>query len=441
MRVNPFTSMQGGVGDMVHSGGPAMIDGLMSQDSAIIESAKERRNGAVAKKNEFQNLGSLLDRLKSTTDSMTLPGSLRKLAVDSSDPDILAGEVSGLAEPGSYQIEVAALARSDKHLEVGFPDKDKTQVGFGFLRVGTHEDMREVTIEPGATLQDVALRINDTVSTVRASVINTGAKDDPFRLLVTSKESGEQGIIEIDPDTTFTEFKQQVKGQDVAVKFEGVDVRRSTNGLNDLIEGVNLKALKAAPGSSVTVNVRPDVDKTTDGVRDFIKQYNEIQSFTRKQTVIDSSTGKAGPLSGDGAVRQVSRSLQSSLASVNLTGVGITTNAKTGELNLDEAKLKEALAKDYEGVLKIFSSSESGPGLAAKMSESIRSLQDRTSGPVATRMKGIEQRIRAQDLDITRKEERMASRRAQMERTFASLDAKLASFESERQTLGQRFGQ
>lgn len=418
----------------------SMIDQMTAVDVSSIDSTKRHREAAVSKKNEFQNLGSLLSKLQSTTDQMKMPSTFRKLAVDSSLPDILTAEISGNPELGNYELEIEGIARSEKQLSFGFPDKDKTPVGFGFMRIAMGDQARDVTIEPGATLRDVAGKINDSVEGVRATVINTGSKEDPFRLMVSSINSGDEAVIEIDPDTTFTEFQRQTKGQDLKVKFEGVDVTRPNNSLADLIEGVNLKAAKAAPGTPVTLNVRHDVDKTSDGVKDFVKQYNEVQAFGRKQTQIDATTGAAGLLAGDSSLRQVTRSLQSSMASSSLWEVGISTNAKTGELVLDESKLKDALSKDYDKVMAIFASTDSGPGLAARMSDAIKALQDRTSGAVATRVKGIEQRIRSQDQDIARKEERMAQRRAQLQRSFASLDSKISGIQSQGQALSARFG-
>jgi flagellar hook-associated protein 2 len=382
----------------------------------------------------------LLSKLKSSADQLKMPSGFKKSKLESSHPEIVSGSAVDGAVPGTFEIEVQGLARSSRQLSFGFPDADKTEVGFGFMRVGLPQGAADVEISPGSTLKDVAAAINDKVEGVRASVINTGFKDDPFRLLVSSIESGENLELEIDPDTTFTEFKSQVKPQDLKLKFEGVDVKRASNALTDLVDGVSLKASKAAPGTAVTVTVAHDVDRTADGVREFVNHYNEIQAFAKKQTSVDAATGRAGQLSGDGTLRQVSSSLQRSVAEKTLTSVGIATDAKTGELRLDESKLKEALAKDYEGVAAIFSSTQAGPGLAAKMSDAIKALQDRTTGAVATKLKGLDERIRHQDDEITRKEERLSQRKAQLERTFASLDAKMATMKSQGQVLSARLG-
>lgn len=434
-----ISGLNSGLGVGPGSGSP-MVDQIVAAESAPVESSKQRRASVIAKKTEFQSLDSLLSKLQGTADSIKMPSGFRKLIVDSSHPDIISGTVSDSAEVGSYEMEVSGLARSDKQLAIGFPDKDKTEVGFGFMRVGLKGSMHEVVIDPGSTLKDVAAKINESSKGVRATVINTGAKEDPFRLLVSSLESGEEAVVDLDPDTTFTDFKNQVKGKDLDVKFEGVDVKRKTNALDDLIDGVNLKVAKAEPGTNVTVNVRHDVDRTSEGVKDFVKQYNEVQSFSHKQGQKDAATGQSGQLSGDSSLRQVGRSLQSAVSSVSLTAAGITTNPKNGELQIDEAKLKEALTSNYDGVANLFANGEHGPGLAARMSDAIRGLQDRTSGAVATRLKGMDQRIKAQDKDIAHKEERMEQRRVQLQRTFANLDSKMAGMQSQGQMLSARIG-
>ncbi len=419
----------------------SMVEKIVASESAPIESSKQRRESIVAKKNEFQNLDTLLSKLQGTADSLKMPSGFRKLILDSSHPDIISGSVSNLAEVGSYEMEVSSLARSDKQLAVGFPDKDKTEVGFGFMRVGLKGALHEVVIEPGSTLRDVAAKINDSSQGVRASIVNTGATEDPYRLLVSSLEAGEDAITDIDSDTSFTEFKNQVKGIGLAVNFEGVNVKRKSNALDDLIDGVNLKVAKAEPGTNVTVNVRHDVDRTSEGVKDFVKQYNEVQSFSRKQGQKDAATAQTGQLTGDGALRRVSGSLQAAVASVSLVAAGVTTNPKNGELQIDDAKLREALTTNYEGVANLFATGEHGPGLAARMSDAIKGLQDRTSGAVATRLKGMDQRIKAQDKDIAHKEERMEQRKIQLQRTYANLDSKMAGMKSQGQMLSARIGE
>jgi flagellar hook-associated protein 2 len=93
------------------------------------------------------------------------------------------------------------------------------------------EDPVEITIDPGMTLSKVAQTINDSKAGVKAMVINTKLSDDPFRLLVISEKSGREARVNVDPDTTFLEFKEQVRGQNLDVLFEDVPVTDVQNRL------------------------------------------------------------------------------------------------------------------------------------------------------------------------------------------------------------------
>ena len=110
-------------------------------------------------------------------------------------------------------------------------------------------------------------------------VINTKYKPDPYRLLVISNDSGQEAKITLDEDTTYLEFKEQVTGRNVDVLFEDVPVTDEDNNLESLVDGVIFKAKRSEPGTSVQVNVTYDIDKTLEGIQDFVRKYNEVSSF------------------------------------------------------------------------------------------------------------------------------------------------------------------
>lgn len=432
------------IGGLSQVGGPSMVDALMDAERVPIKAAEQRRGRVATTRDQFKSFDNILSGLGTSLESLKSPSNFAKMALESSHPDLLDGTLAAGAKAGVFEFEVANLAKAEKQLAFGFADKDKTEVGFGHMRVGAGDLVKDITIEPGSTLSDVAQRINDSESGVRAMIVNTEMKEDPFRLLVSSLDSGEETVMELDPDTTFTEFKQLTAPRDLNVKFEGVDVRRETNKLDDLIEGVSLRAKASEPGTRIQVEIKPDLEKTSDGVKDFVKNYNEVIGFAKTQSQIDPQTGKAGLLSGDSALRGAVRKLQANVSTKSAGGLtlmdaGITTDPHSGQLRIDEAKLKDVMSKDFDGVAAIFANSESGPGLAQKLSDSLQHLRDRQSGAVTTRLKGMEQTIKNQDRQIQRQEERMTSKRAQLERTFASLDAKMATMQGTSQFLGARF--
>lgn len=435
----------GGVGSPFGSG---IVDQIMEAEKAPIKIAEARREKVVQEKNEFNSLNGILGELGKSLDGLKSPATFAKLKVESSHPDILEGSLTGLAEIGSYEFAVNGLAKADKMLAEGFGDVDKTAVGFGFMGIEREDGgMTDLTIKPGSTLQDVANQINASAAGVKAQIINTGAKEDPFQLLVSSEITGEAAKIHLDPDTTFLNFKNQVAGRDLDVTFEDVNIKRAGNEMNDLLSGLQLKAKRAEPGTMVQVNVGHDVDATMTGIKAFTEKYNSVVNFVGQQYQKNPETGKPSALAGDSSIRTTMRALQSQVANGGdatkefgtLAAVGITTNAKTGALDVDDGKLKAALAKDYDGVMGLFARTESGEGVAERLSKAVKGLQNRETGAMSTRTRALDQIIKSQDEAIAKQTDRLETKKAHLARTFSNLDSKMATLNSQGEFLSAHF--
>lgn len=445
MRIN---GMGPGVAGAPDTGSNSMVDQIMDAERVPLKQAEARKGRVVQEKNEYSSLSGMLGQLGAAADGIKMPSGFRAMQFESSHPDILDGLVDGVAEPGSYEFEVKGLAQADKYLDVGFPDKDKTQVGFGYMSIGRDDGkMQDVTIDPGSTLQDVVQKINSAGAGVRAQIVNTGISDEPFRLMVTSEKTGEAAKVNIDADTTFLKFDNIKGGRNLDMKFEDVDVARDGNKVGDLIDGVKLDAKKGEPGTKVTVNISHDVNKTTENIKGFTEKYNQIVQYANKQFTYDPAQKRAeGNLSGDGNMRTIMRSLQSQLNDPSalagtkyktLAEVGITTNAKTGELSIDDTKLKAALASDYEEVSKLFTVSENGQGVASRVADTVKNFQ---SGVMASRMKSLDTMIKTQDQDIEKQSRRLEERQVQLENQFATMQNKVATLNNQGAFLASRFG-
>lgn len=449
MRINGLSSMIGST----------MVDQINEMDRLPVEQSKKRRDKVTGDRNEFNSFAGLLDGLGGALDGLKTPSAFTKLKIDSSHPELLDGDIVGPAEVGSYEFEVKGLAKVDRQLAFGFADPDKTPVGFGFMQVAQGDKKLDVVIDPGSTLRNVADKINEVGGgMVKAMVVNTGAVEDPFRLMVSSLETGEDAQISIDEDTTFTEFKNQVTGSNLDLNFEDISVTRAKNSFKDLIDGVQLRAKQAEPGTKIQFDVKHDVGSTFDGIKSFVDKYNQLADFTHKQVQVDTRTGRAGNLAGDSTLRTVMRRLQSAISSPsalnhaaaqegsmqnaikNLSEIGITTNAKTGSLQINEDKVKAALAENYQGVAGIFANTENGEGLAGRLDQAIKQLKDRETGAITTRLKGLDAKIQDQDKQIERQVQRVEERQKQTEARFARLDAKLAGMQGQEAFFGAAFG-
>src|SRR5689334_9481553 len=102
-----------------------VVDGLIQAEKIPIEQAKQRKNKVVEEKKEVEKLQGMLANLDKALNGIKTKTDFYKLKAESSHPDILEGVVKGPAMLGTYEFEVRGLAKSDKQLAYGFPDKDQ----------------------------------------------------------------------------------------------------------------------------------------------------------------------------------------------------------------------------------------------------------------------------------------------------------------------------
>ena len=166
---------------------PKLVDGIMAPGTVKVDLMLERRERIVEEKNEYADLSGLLGTLGGAVDGIKHRNTFTSMKVESSHPELLEGTALAGALSGSYEFEIEGLASQDRHLDVGFADRDKSTVGFGFMGIEVGEGkLQEVVVPPGSTLDAVTEIINDENIGVTAIVINTGFPQDPFRLLVSS---------------------------------------------------------------------------------------------------------------------------------------------------------------------------------------------------------------------------------------------------------------
>ncbi len=427
---------------------PSMVDKLVEAQKVPVEQAKARKAQFENEKKEVDKFVKLLSELDTALNSLKTRYDFYKLKLDSSNPDIIDGDVSPGAALGTYDFEVRSLAKADKQLAYGFPDKDETPVGFGYMTIKRDDGEEvEVQVDPGTTLNQLARQINDSEAGVRAMVINTHYKPDSFRLLVISEKSGKEATIEVDEDTTFLEFKHQVAGRNLDVLFEDVPVTNDENMLKDLIDGVTLNFRRSEPGTEVQVSIIHDLDATIEGIRNFVAKYNEVATFVNNQFVKNPETGQYGLLSGDATLKYVMRQLQSTIVSLptsgakssNLATVGITTDPKTGRLNLDENKFKQALTNDYDSVAALFIHTPKSEGVAGMLSQKLKDFRNPSFGAVKSRQRGLERIIQTQDKNIERRQHQLEDKEKMIRRQFGNLEEHLSQMQGQSAFLKAKF--
>lgn len=221
------------------------------------------------------------------------------------------------------------------------------------------------TTDGTTTLKQLADQIDaDADLGVDASVIKTS--DDGYQLVLTSKIRGDESIFTVDPGATgLGAATVTTGGQDAQIEIGGLTVTRSSNTIDDLIDGATIE-LKQTTADPVTVSTARDDDKAVAAVKAMVEAANGVLSELTRHTRYDAESGKSGVLNGEPLARDLAAGLRSALSSAVGSGtishgsqVGISLT-RTGQVKLDEAKLRTALTNDPQAVASFFGESVTG---------------------------------------------------------------------------------
>ncbi|RJP72593.1 MAG: hypothetical protein C4532_05870 [Candidatus Abyssobacteria bacterium SURF_17] len=145
-----------------------------------------------------------------------------------------------------------------------------------------------------------------------------------------------------------------------------ISIKSATNTVANVIPGVTLNLLEAAPSTTVRITVDNDRDAVRTAVEGFVESYNQVIDFLNEQLRYDTVTEQAGLLIGDSLLVSVQNDLRRLATGIipglpstmnRLAAIGVTSVPETGSLVLDSAKLEEALSSNLAGVANLFSTS------------------------------------------------------------------------------------
>ncbi len=256
----------------------------------------------------------------------------------------------------------------------------------------------EIVITADDTLNTLMNKINENTNIT----MSYSSATDKFS--ITSKENGASGKVEVDADVAaafgFGSTALTAEGEDavIAIKYDGSDdvitLTRDSNSFE--VDGLTV-SLKGkfgykADGSrdegaeAVEISATVDADKVVDNIKAMVEEYNAIvelvnselttkhdrdynplTSDQKKELSEDEiknyeEEAKKGLLFGDSDLRMLSNSLRTVISGglqEEFRKIGISTSdsySDNGKIELDEEKLRSALATDPENVEKLFTS-------------------------------------------------------------------------------------
>ncbi|WP_197466067.1 flagellar filament capping protein FliD, partial [Oleiphilus sp. HI0080] len=158
---------------------------------------------------------------------------------------------------------------------------------------------------------------------------------------------------------------QNQAASDAAFEFNGIPITRSTNTVDDLVEGLTINLTGTNENSPATLKVARNEDYVVEKVQEFIEKYNALRELIVENSQIDpGNPSAAGLLVGDSTTRTITSQIRNILGRPiaglesdpirSLAEVGITTSRETGNLIFNESEFRTQLQTNTESVIGIF---------------------------------------------------------------------------------------
>lgn len=348
-------------------------DIVASQQQPVEQRLGIEQQETEAKLSAFGQFRSAVNGLKEPADALKEPDALRSFKGESSSDAVSVSVDDAEAEKGNYSVDVKQTAEAQALSTQTYADRDSTAVGTGDLTFNVGDKTETITLdESNNSLNGLASEINDSDMGVNASILNTG---DGYQMVLNAEETGVDNAMNItadgDEDLNAFNFNENEKNltenraaRDAKVDISGVEVTRSSNTIDGVIDGVTLDVNSETSGTA-EVGVSQDIEGPTEKVQALVDGFNQVQGTADELTSFDQESEEGSILTGDSTIRNTMNQLRREFSEIvpgledasvrSLADVGISTDFNSGQLQFDSAKFQEKLEENPDDVTALFS--------------------------------------------------------------------------------------
>lgn len=458
-----------------------LINGLLELERQPIVQKEERIKALEQVKDAWRDINMRLRNLRSNVQELCKEENFLSKEVASTNASYVQATADSTAENATYEVRVNKLAtnhtvamQSDIQALLGKSTAESLGLAGKFTLNGV-----EIEVKIEDSLTDLQNKINNSEAAVEASIV-------AGHLILKSGTSGAEGDMEMSyvsgNDVLNTLkiynsgsgggfYNETLTARDAELTINGITVTRSSNEIDDLVDGVTFN-LYAEGGESTYIRISTGTEKAVAAVTAFVEQYNSINEFIREKLKKPDkdevgAAGGVGLLQGDSTLMRIERTLRDLVHSpvsdyqkkyFSFASLGVTSIDKEGFLQLDAEKLINALEDDPEAVYDLLNfeiEDEDGvgtgqfDGLGVRMDNYLKRLlvteQDsmgRTMHPVSVQQEqAIQRRIDELQRRIEIREERLLRYEERLIRQFTSLEKYISEMQSKGEDLARMIGQ
>jgi flagellar hook-associated protein 2 len=430
-----------------------ILNAIMQQERQPVTLLESQKVALEKQRTGFGTLASKLSALATSVENVVREDALRTTTVSTSDATRMTASADPAAPESSYTVYVDKLARPQVSIgQQTFTTATTVAAGAGTLTFSTADGDVDVTVGGDVTLQQLAGAINSTdgVPVIASVYRNT---DGEYALMLTARATGTDGGFSIDSSglgapsgggapMTFTEAQG---AGDAEIRINGVTATSATNTFDGVINGLSFTVLKEDVANPVTVTISANYDSVVNLVQKLVSAFNDATKWIGEQTAA-SATSDPSSLGRDSLVRGLRSQLTRAFAAevedgayAHLAEVGFEFE-RSGEVSLDAAAFRAALASNPEAIEELFRGADGKGGVFGGLATAIREYT-KAGGLVPNAQNRVTDQIRQVSDRIGDMEERLAIRRAALQREFAAADTTLAQLNSQRGSLSALGGQ
>lgn len=456
---NMISALGAGSGVDVKALAQSLVDSQKVPQTSIIE-AKISKNEA--KISGYGAISYVVGELKAKFAALDETADFSSAAVSSSSTSSFSATASSLALTGNHDIQVLTLAKPQRSLTGGWADATTalSTDDIDFTLVGSATAGTLTVAAASSSPTGIVSAINAANLGVTAQLVYTGSGSTPYQIMLTSDTGTANAFSMTSADSngdvvTGLEFSTTTAAVDATLTVDGVTLTRSSNTVDDAIDGITLE-LKSVLGSSEILTLSQDSSAIKTKIKELVAAYNDVN------TVLNDVSNKDSPVEGYGGslpsestvsmIRSQIRSIFISDTSVTTSGsitalrdLGITIT-RSGTMELDETTLDSALNSSLDDVVSMLSNDRSKAttniatesGLAGNAVKTLN-LLIKTGGTVTNLYDRAKTNIADFKKDLAELDERMTRLLERYTKQFAAMESIVGQSNSLRASIKSNF--
>ncbi|WP_056686536.1 flagellar filament capping protein FliD [Cytobacillus solani] len=411
-----------------------IIRDLMKAERAPLDKLFQKKEWMSWQRDAYRDVNLELSAFQKKVDKLRFSSDFNGFKATSSNTANALVSAKGNAIQGSYDLKIEQLAevakiKSSSAIKKGdgtavkATDKVLAAGETSSFEIKTAKGTATITVTDEDTFASLASKIGSATESGKSLDLRASFDEVTSSFVISTKEMGKDQKIEITHQTGTSDVASLVfnggtisaapatpttysaDGKNAKITFDGTVIDNLTSN-KATVYGVELTLLKADPTATTTINVESDTDAIFTKIKDFVDSYNSMidslnskvkthrnreyqplteeqrESLSEKEAEKWDEKAKEGLLYNDQIIRDTLTTLRGKMYNTvsgipngqlrMLSEIGIQSAymSKDGKLEINEDKLKEAIANNPDEISNLFTSED---GIATRIYKEVGS--------------------------------------------------------------------